>query len=86
MKEVILITGAGSGLANSGEGSRQSRTYGVRQHVGTTNKNADKVRHFAQHAKENDVELHTIELDVASDRSAKAALRRLSATRESLMY
>jgi NAD(P)-dependent dehydrogenase (short-subunit alcohol dehydrogenase family) len=78
MKEVILITGAGSGFGELGAKALSKAGHTVYASMrGTTSNNADKVRQFALHAKENNVELHTIELDVGSDRSVKAAVKEI---------
>ncbi len=75
MKEVIVITGASSGF-----GALTARALAVAGHtvyasmLDTKGKGADTVKEFAQFAKERNVDLHTIELDVTSEASADAAI------------
>jgi NAD(P)-dependent dehydrogenase (short-subunit alcohol dehydrogenase family) len=78
MKQVIVITGASSGF-----GALTARALARAGHVvygsmrDTTGRNAPQVEAAAQFAKENKVDLRTIELDVASQASANAAIQRI---------
>jgi NAD(P)-dependent dehydrogenase (short-subunit alcohol dehydrogenase family) len=75
MKQVIVITGASSGfgalaaraLARAGHTVYAS----MRESAG---RNARQVAEAARYAKEHKVDLRTVELDVASDASAKAGI------------
>jgi len=78
MKQVIVITGASSGF-----GALTSRALAKAGHIvyasmrDTTGRNASQVEAAAKFAKENNVDLRTIELDVASQASADAAIQRI---------
>jgi NAD(P)-dependent dehydrogenase (short-subunit alcohol dehydrogenase family) len=78
MKQVIVITGASSGF-----GALTARALARAGHVvygsmrDTTGRNAPQVEAAAQFAKENKVDLRTIELDVASQASANAAIEKI---------
>lgn len=78
MKKVIVITGASSGfgalaaraLANAGHTVYAS----MRE---TTGRNAKQVEAVKQYAAENHVDLRSVELDVASQESADAAIQQI---------
>jgi NAD(P)-dependent dehydrogenase (short-subunit alcohol dehydrogenase family) len=76
MKQVIVITGASSGF-----GALTARALAKAGHIvyasmrDTTRRNASQVEAAAKFAKENNVDLRTIELDVASQASADAAIQ-----------
>jgi NAD(P)-dependent dehydrogenase (short-subunit alcohol dehydrogenase family) len=78
MEQVILITGASSGF-----GALTARALAKAGHIvyasmrDTTRRNASQVEAAAKFAKENNVDLRTIELDVASQASADAAIQRI---------
>ena len=79
-KQVILITGASSGF-----GALAARTLARAGHIvyasmrGTTGRNAPQVEAAKQYAAEHKVDLRTVELDVASQESADAAIRQIVA-------
>jgi NAD(P)-dependent dehydrogenase (short-subunit alcohol dehydrogenase family) len=76
MRKIIVITGASSGF-----GALTARALAKAGHVvyasmrDTAGKNASQVEAAATFAKENNVDLHTIELDVTSQASADAAIK-----------
>jgi NAD(P)-dependent dehydrogenase (short-subunit alcohol dehydrogenase family) len=78
MKQVIVITGASSGFE-----ALTARALAKAGHIvyasmrDTTGRNASQVEVAAKFAKENTVDLRTIELDVASQASADAAIQRI---------
>jgi NAD(P)-dependent dehydrogenase (short-subunit alcohol dehydrogenase family) len=78
MKQVIVITGASSGF-----GALTARALAKAGHIAyasmrdTTGRNASQVEAAAKFTKENNVDLRTIELDVASQASADAAIQRI---------
>src|ERR1700688_3273167 len=78
MKQVIVITGASSGF-----GALSARALGKAGHIvyasmrDTAGRNASQVEAAAKFAKENKVDLRTIELDVASQASADAAIQKI---------
>jgi NAD(P)-dependent dehydrogenase (short-subunit alcohol dehydrogenase family) len=78
MKQVIVITGASSGF-----GALTARALAKAGHIvyasmrDTTGRNAFQVEAAAKFAKENNVDLRTMELDVASQASADAAIQRI---------
>jgi NAD(P)-dependent dehydrogenase (short-subunit alcohol dehydrogenase family) len=80
MKNVIVITGASSGfgaLAARALAKAGHTVYaGMRE---TTGRNAPQVEAAKQFARENSADLRTIELDVASQDSANAAIQRIVA-------
>jgi NAD(P)-dependent dehydrogenase (short-subunit alcohol dehydrogenase family) len=75
MKQVIVITGASSGF-----GALAARAFARAGHTvyasmrETAGRNARQVAEAARYAKEHKVDLRTVELDVASDASAKAGI------------
>ncbi len=75
MTKVILVTGASSGfgrlMANALAGAGHIVYASMR---GLNGKNAELVGEVAAYAKEHRVDLRTVELDVQSDASAKAAV------------
>src|SRR5580698_5146921 len=79
-KQVIVITGASSGF-----GALAARTLAQAGHTvyasmrGTTGRNAPQVEAAKQYAAEHKVDLRTVELDVASQASADAAIRQIVA-------
>jgi NAD(P)-dependent dehydrogenase (short-subunit alcohol dehydrogenase family) len=78
MKKVIVVTGASSGF-----GALAARALAKAGHVvyasmrDTIGRNASQVEAAAKFAKENNVDLRTIELDVASQASADVAIQRI---------
>jgi len=79
-KQVIVITGASSGF-----GALAARTLARAGHTvyasmrGTTGRNAPQVDTAKQYATEYKVDLRAVELDVASQASADAAIRQIVA-------
>ena len=80
MKQVIVITGASSGF-----GALTARALAQAGHIvyasmrETAGRNASQVADVARYATEHGVDLRTVELDVASDESAKAGIARVIA-------
>jgi NAD(P)-dependent dehydrogenase (short-subunit alcohol dehydrogenase family) len=80
MKQVIVITGASSGF-----GALAARALARAGHTvyasmrETAGRNAPQVQAIEQFAAENNVDLRAIELDVASEKSAEAAIRQIVA-------
>ncbi len=80
MKQVILITGSSSGM-----GELAAKALAKAGHIvyaslrNTTGKSAPKVSEFLQFAKDNKVELLTVELDVTSEESAQKAVDKVVA-------
>src|SRR6202051_2238083 len=78
MKKVIVITGASSGF-----GALSARALAKAGHIvyasmrDTAGRNAPQVEAAAKFAKENKVDLRPIELDVASQSSADAAIQKI---------
>ena len=75
MKEVILITGASSGfgaLTARALAAAGHTVYASMQDLG--GKNANKRKELDQFAKERALDLHAIELDVTSEKSANSAV------------
>lgn len=80
MSYVVLVTGASSGfgrmMANALAGTGHTVYASMR---GLTGKNAALVGEVACYAKENKVDLRTVELDVQSDASIQAAVDKIIA-------
>jgi NAD(P)-dependent dehydrogenase (short-subunit alcohol dehydrogenase family) len=80
MKQVIIITGASSGF-----GALAARALAKAGHTvyasmrETAGRNAPQVQAIEQFAAEDNVDLRAIELDVASEASAEAAIRQIVA-------
>jgi NAD(P)-dependent dehydrogenase (short-subunit alcohol dehydrogenase family) len=80
MKQVIIITGASSGF-----GALAARALAHAGHIvyasmrETTGRNAAQVAEVACYAAEHKVDLRSVELDVASDQSAKAGIDQVMA-------
>lgn len=80
MKNVIVITGASSGF-----GALAARALAQAGHTvyasmrETTSRNAAQVEAVKKYAAENKVDLRTVELDVASQESADAAIQQIVA-------
>jgi NAD(P)-dependent dehydrogenase (short-subunit alcohol dehydrogenase family) len=78
MKKVIVITGASSGF-----GALTARALARAGHIvyasmrDTTGRNSSEVEAAARFAKQNKIDLRTIELDVASQASADAAIQKI---------
>jgi NAD(P)-dependent dehydrogenase (short-subunit alcohol dehydrogenase family) len=80
MKNVIVITGASSGF-----GALAARALARAGHTvyasmrETTGRNAPQVKEVEKYAAEHDVDLRAIELDVSSQESSDAAIRKIVA-------
>ena len=78
MKKVIVITGASSGFGALSARALSSAGYVVYASMrDTSGRNAPQVEAAAKFAKENNVDLRPIELDVASQASADAAIQKI---------
>ena len=80
MKQVIVITGASSGFGALA--ARRLTDAGHTVYAGmraTTGRNASQVEAVNQYAMEHRVDLRAIEMDVATDASCDAAIRRIIA-------
>ena len=80
MKQVIVITGASSGFGALA--ARRLADAGHTVYAGmraTTGRNATQVEAVNQYAKEHDVDLRAIEMDVATHTSCDAAIRQIIA-------
>src|SRR5438309_4403547 len=81
MKKVIVITGASSGFGRLSANALAKAGHTVYASMrDTAGRNAPQVESAAKFAKENKVDLRTIELDVASQASADAANSQSSTT------
>jgi NAD(P)-dependent dehydrogenase (short-subunit alcohol dehydrogenase family) len=80
MKQVIVITGASSGF-----GALTARALALAGHCvyasmrETTGRNASQVAEVARYAADHGVDLRTVDLDVASDKSAEAGIAKIIA-------
>lgn len=80
MKYVIVVTGASSGF-----GALTSRALAAAGHIvyagmrDTKSRNASQVEKALEYGAKNRVDLHTIELDVQSDKSVEAAIGKIIA-------
>src|SRR4051812_36594211 len=75
MRKIIVITGASSGFgALTARALAKAGHYVYASMRDTGGRNAPQVEAAARFAKENNVELRTLELDVASQKSADAAI------------
>src|SRR5213082_2201803 len=78
MKEIIIITGASSGF-----GALAARALAKAGHVvyasmrDTSGRNKGQVQEAAKFAADNKADLRTVELDVLSDTSANAAIKKI---------
>jgi NAD(P)-dependent dehydrogenase (short-subunit alcohol dehydrogenase family) len=80
MKQVILITGASSGFGELGAKALAQAGHTVYASMrDIAGKNRPKVSELAVFAKENKVDLLTVELDVGSQESADTAIRTIVA-------
>jgi len=76
MKNIIVITGASSGFGALGARALVTGGHTVYTSMReTTGRNAAQVEAARKFATENDVDLCTIELDVASEESADQAIK-----------
>lgn len=80
MKQVIVITGASSGF-----GALAARRLADAGHTvyacmrATTGRNSTQVEAVNQYAKEHQVDLRSVEMDVATEASCAAAIRQILA-------
>ncbi|MCS7483952.1 SDR family oxidoreductase [Umezawaea endophytica] len=83
MSKVIVITGASSGIGELSAKAlaRAGHTVyaGMRN---TKGRNASKVAEYAEHARDNGVDLRSVELDVSSQESADAAITAVHAAHD----
>jgi NAD(P)-dependent dehydrogenase (short-subunit alcohol dehydrogenase family) len=85
MRKIVIITGASSGF-----GALTARALAKAGHCvfasmrETAGRNAPQVEAAAKFAKENNVDLRTIELDVASQASADAAIEKIISEQKKL--
>jgi NAD(P)-dependent dehydrogenase (short-subunit alcohol dehydrogenase family) len=80
MKQVIVITGASSGFGRLSANALAKAGHTVYASMrGTTGRNAAQVADVQKYAKDNQVDLRGIELDVGSQKSADAAIAKIVA-------
>jgi len=80
MKQVIVITGASSGFGRLSANALATAGHTVYASMrGTTGRNAAQVADVEKFARDNDVDLRAIELDVGSQKSVDAAIARMVA-------
>jgi NAD(P)-dependent dehydrogenase (short-subunit alcohol dehydrogenase family) len=80
MKQVIVITGASSGFGRLSANALAKAGHTVYASMrGTTGRNAAQVADVQKYAKDNQVDLRAIELDVGSQESADAAIANIVA-------
>ncbi len=78
MKQIILITGASSGFGAMAARALAAAGYVVYASMRETQgRNAPAVKEVLRHAREHRVDLRAIELDVASQASADAAVKQI---------
>ena len=80
MKQVIVITGASSGFGRLSANALAKAGHTVYASMrGTTGRNAAQVADVEKFARDNDVDLRAIELDVGSQESVNAAIAKIVA-------
>jgi len=80
MKQVIVITGASSGFGQLSANALAKAGHTVYASMrGTTGRNAAQVADVEKFARDNDVDLRAIELDVGAQESVDAAIARMVA-------
>jgi NAD(P)-dependent dehydrogenase (short-subunit alcohol dehydrogenase family) len=80
MKQVIVITGASSGFGRLSANALAKAGHTVYASMrDTRGRNAPEVADVEQYARDNNVDLHAIELDVGSQASADAAIAQIVA-------
>ena len=80
MKQVIVITGASSGFGRLSANALAKAGHAVYASMrGTTGRNAAQVADVEKFARDNDVDLRAIELDVGAQQSVDAAIARMVA-------
>ena len=80
MKQVIVITGASSGFGRLSANALAKAGHTVYASMrGTTGRNAAQVADVEKFARDNDVDLRAIELDVGAQESVDAAIARMVA-------
>src|SRR6266576_3433417 len=80
MKKVIVITGASSGFGRLSANALAKAGHTVYASMrDTRGRNAPQVADVEKHARDNNVDLHAIELDVGAQASADAAIAQIVA-------